>query len=502
MNATEAPSLALVPQPRDVSGWGMAVGGEALVVQPTSIEGIRAALQEAKKRNLRVTLRGSGCSYGDASCGRGKLVVDLTKFNRILDFDATSGLMRAQAGVTIEQVWKHAIPHGWWPPVVSGTMAPTLGGAVSMNIHGKNAYRVGTIGDHVEALEILTAAGEVRELSRAQDPELFHAVIGGFGELAVVTRVDLHLKRVPSGLVDVHAFSAPDLDAMFRIFEENLPTSDYLVGWIDGFARGNSLGRGLIHAAHQLQPGQDPHAQATLQVASQELPPRLFGILPKSWMWALMKPFAHGPGAWLVTTAKYWSGRLREDGKQYRQSHAGFHFLLDYVPNWKWIYRPLTPVHPHQRGLIQHQSFVPHAHGPRVFRAILQLTQERGMPSWLAVMKRHRADPFLMTHGLDGWSLALDFPVTPHNRAKLWEMCHEIERLVVQAGGRFYFAKDATLQPETVAAMYPAGVLERFAALRQALDPDGLLATDLYERAVAPALAQSFVARAAADPVP
>jgi decaprenylphospho-beta-D-ribofuranose 2-oxidase len=494
MNPRPDQSQALVPRSQDVAGWGMAVGGPALVLRPTTVEGIRAALAEAKKQNLRVALRGSGCSYGDASCGRGKLVVDLTRFNQILDFDATTGLIRAQSGVTLEQVWKHAIPYGYWPPVVSGTMAPTLGGAVSMNIHGKNAFAVGTLGDHVEALEILTPAGELRELSRTQEPELFHAIIGGFGELAVITRVDLHLKRVHSGLLDVHAFSAPDLDAMFRIFEEQLPGSDYLVGWIDGFAGGKSLGRGLIHAAHQLRPGVDPQPEATLQVASQELPPRLFGVLPKSWMWAMMKPFAHDLGMRLINLAKYLSGKLLEDGKQYRQSHAGFHFLLDYVPNWKWIYKP--------GGLIQHQSFVPHAEGPRVFRAILQLTQDRGMPSWLAVMKRHRADPFLLTHGLDGWSLALDFPVTDRNRAELWAMCHEIERLVVQAGGRFYFAKDATLEPETVAAMFPSGALARFAALRQRLDPDGLLATDLYDRAVAPALARQIVALPASEPLP
>ncbi len=485
---------------QDVSGWGMAVGGPALVLRPTTIDGIRAALVEAKKRNVRVVLRGSGCSYGDASCGTGKLVVDLTQFNQILDFDANSGLVRCQSGVTLRQVWQSALPQGWWPPVVSGTMEPTLGGAVSMNIHGKNAFAVGTIGDHVEALQVLTPPtvehpeGRLLELSRTAEPELFHAIIGGFGELAVITRVDLHLKRVYSGQMQIHAISAANLQEMLAIFERELPKSDYAVGWIDGFATGKSLGRGLVHTGHQLGKYMDRNASHTLQVASQELPSRLFGVIPKSWMWALLKPFANGPGMRLINLAKYMSGKLLEHGKRYRQSHAGFHFLLDYVPNWKWIYRP--------GGLIQHQSFVPHAEGLRVFRAILELTQARGMPSWLAVMKRHRPDPFLMTHGMDGWSLALDFPVTPGNRARLWDMCHEIERLVVQAGGRFYFAKDATLQPETVAAMFPPEALQQFARLRQTLDPDGLLATDLYERAVAPALAHFTVAPGPGQPLP
>ena len=195
------------------------------------------------------------------------------------------------------------------------------------------------------------------------------------------------------------------------------------------------------------------------------------------------RPVSRFRGMRLVNVAKFWSARLLQHDKRYRQSHAGFHFLLDYVPNWKWIYRP--------GGLIQHQGFVPAATARATFAAILQLTHERGMPSWLAVMKRHRPDPFLMTHGLDGYSLALDFPVTDANRVQLWAMCHAIDDLVVQAGGRFYFAKDATVRPESVAAAFPPENLRQFAALRHELDPGGLFATDLYDRAVAPALAMA-----------
>lgn len=110
------------------------------------------------------------------------------------------------------------------------------------------------------------------------------------------------------------------------------------------------------------------------------------------------------------------------------------------------------------------------------------------MPSFWRRSKRHRPDQFLMTHGLDGYSLAQDFPVTPWIGARLWALAAEIEALVVQAGGRFYFAKDAMLKPETVLASWPAENLRAFARLRKQLDPGGVLSTDLYQRAVEPAL--------------
>ncbi len=456
----------------------MAVGGVAQVVQPTSVAAIRAALDHARASGLKIALRGAGCSYGDASCGTGKLVLDFTRFNRILDFQAATGVIRVEAGATIGDIWQHVLPHGWWPPVVSGTMAPTLGGAVAMNIHGKNAYRVGPMGEHVLSLRVLLLDGTERTL--APDDPLFPAIVGGFGELAVITEVELQLKHIYSGQLDVDALCGSNFAEIFKIFDDWQDRSDYLVAWIDGFAQGDGLGRGLVHMAHQLQPGVDPQPQALMTVAAQTLPSRLFGVIPKSWMWALLWPFSNNLGMWFVNLVKYWSARLLEHGKRYRQTHAAFHFLLDYVPNWKWAYKP--------GGLIQHQIFVPKAHAQRVFAEVFQIHHRYGLPTWLAVMKRHRPDRFLLTHGLDGYSMAQDFAVTKGNRQKLWDMCHEVDALVTAAGGRFYFAKDATLQPETVLAAWPAENLRQFAELRAQLDPEGLLATDLYERAVAPAL--------------
>jgi hypothetical protein len=66
-----------------------------------------------------------------------------------------------------------------------------------------------------------------------------------------------------------------------------------------------------------------------------------------------------------------------------------------------------------------------------------------------------------------------------------------MDQIVLAAGGRFYFAKDATLQPETVRQFLGDAALQTFAGMRKRYDPDGVLATDLYDRALGPALALS-----------
>ncbi len=60
-------------------------------------------------------------------------------------------------------------PAGWVVPVVPGTQHVTVGGAIASDIHGKNHATAGTFGAHVEALGLLTAAGEVLELAPPRD---------------------------------------------------------------------------------------------------------------------------------------------------------------------------------------------------------------------------------------------------------------------------------------------------------------------------------------------
>jgi len=455
-----------------VSGWGGASSAVSYVYRPTTVDDVRRVFDLARTHGLTVGLRGAGRSYGDAALNTDNICLDLSLMNRILGWDPEEGVMRVQPGVTIRQVWRHAIADGWWPAVVPGTMFTTAGGSAAMNVHGKNNWKAGPLGEHIRDLELLLPTGRIEQCSRTERPELFHAAIGGFGMLGCFTSLSLELKRVHSGFLAVEPIVVPSLEAMLAAFEERLGRADYLVGWVDGFATGAHLGRGLVHAARHLGPGEDPGPERSLQVDAQELSTTLFGVLPASIAWRLMRPFTNPLGLRLVNTAHYHLARRHPDG--YRESHAAFAFLFDRVPGWQ---RALGPG-----GLIQHQSFVPADRARAVFTAELRLAQQRDLLPYLGVVKRHRSDAFLMTHAVDGYSLALEFKVTRGNRGRLRALTAELDALVIDAGGRFYLAKDSTLAPQTFATSLGRERLERFHALKRACDPEGLLATDLYRR--------------------
>ena len=175
----------------------------------------------------------------------------------------------------------------------------------------------------------------------------------------------------------------------------------------------------------------------------------------------------------LVNAAKY---RLPEsfggDGS-FLQSHVAFSFLLDSVPDWRRAYG--------EDGFIQYQVFVPDATARTTLAQVLERCRKRGVVSYLGVFKRHRPDEFLLSHGLDGWSLALDFPVRARDPRPFADLARELTELVLGAGGLFYAAKDSVLDAGQFARAY-GDRLERFRVIKRAMDPSGMFQNDLARR--------------------
>lgn len=463
-------------EPRE--SWGMNTRALTTVVRPESAEDVAAAFGLAKERRASVCAWGQGRSYGDAALNDGQITLDMRSMRSIEDFDAESGTVTVQPGLTLGELWQHVLPRGYWPPVVSGTMTTTIGGCTAANVHGKNNVAHGPFGEHVVAFTLVTPDGQIRRVTRESEPNLFHAAIGGFGALGVFTSITLRLKKVHGGRLEVQPETLRDLDAMFLAFERYTDAGwDYVVGWIDAFGRGPALGRGNLHAARYTKPGQDPDGRTWLDPSKQALPDTIFGV-PKRWLWRLLRPLANRPGMRLVNALRYaWASRQASQ-ERHLQGHAPFNFLLDYVPGWKKIYLP--------HGLVQIQIFIPRDVARRVFRRVLEIQQGARYESWLVVMKRHRPDAFWLSHALDGYSLAMDFPVRSKRRAELLAMSRQIERVVVEAGGRFYLAKDSLISPDTFRATLGDPILGHFFGLKERYDPDGLLGGNLYRRIFKP----------------
>ena len=148
---------------------------------------------------------GMGRSYGDSCLAVSNSVLSMRDMNHILDADWERGVIKAHAGITLDELITVILPRGWFLPVTPGTRFVTLGGAVANDVHGKNHHTKGTFGSHV--CELMLDRSDEREVvcSPSERQELFAATIGGLGLTGVILTVELQLRRIETNQIQQHS---------------------------------------------------------------------------------------------------------------------------------------------------------------------------------------------------------------------------------------------------------------------------------------------------------
>ena len=145
---------------------------------------------------------GTGLSGGALALGGG-VVIECSRMNKILELDPDDGVAVIQPGVVNADLSKAAAPHGlFYAPDPSSQQACTIGGNVAENSGGPHTLKYGTTTNHVLALELVTADGELVRLGSrtgfAPGYDLVGAVVGSEGTLGVVTKIVLKLQPHPT----------------------------------------------------------------------------------------------------------------------------------------------------------------------------------------------------------------------------------------------------------------------------------------------------------------
>lgn len=141
-----------------------------------------------------VSIGGGRYSMGGQIIAAGSLHIDMRQLRGLVSLDRVRRVARVQAGMRWRDLQDHLDPHDLAVAVMQSYSNFTVGGSVSVNCHGRYVG-AGPIAHTIRALELVDATGRVHELSRTQNPDLFAAVIGGYGALGVITEVELDLAR-------------------------------------------------------------------------------------------------------------------------------------------------------------------------------------------------------------------------------------------------------------------------------------------------------------------
>lgn len=417
---------------RPLSGWGRY---PRITPETLSRPRSEVAVAEAMARGPLIA-RGNGRSYGDSALSEGQ-VLDMTGFRHILGFDPETGLVEAEAGVLLGDLIAAFLPLGFFPFVTPGTKLVTLGGAIASDVHGKNHLRDGSFGHHLAWIEIMTAEGEVLRCTKASNSGLFQQTIGGMGLTGVILRAGLYLRPVETGWIAQDMRPARDLAEAMAIFEEAAADADgptYSVAWFDCLGQGEALGRSLVmlgdHARlEQLEPRRRARPFVTPEKRRLNVPLDAPGLALNRYT---LRAF----------NGLYYRAGARKAGPSLVDWDSYF-YPLDAITNWNRIYG--------RRGFAQFQCVLPLAGARAGLERLLAAISEAGQGSFLAVLKRLGPDTTAHSFPMEGYTLALDFPVTPAALALL----DRLDRITLDHGGRFYLAKDSRLKAQTLHAADP-----------------------------------------------
>ncbi|WP_241674736.1 FAD-binding oxidoreductase [Paenibacillus luteus] len=149
-------------------------------------------VRDAKTKGLKLSIAGQRHSQGGHTYYKDAIVVDMTSYNQVLSVDPQAKRIVVQAGATWEDVQKAVNPYGLSVKTMQSLNVFTIGGSISINAHGRD-IRNGSLIKSVESFRLLTAEGDIIQVSRSENAELFPLVLGGYGLFGIILDVTLVL---------------------------------------------------------------------------------------------------------------------------------------------------------------------------------------------------------------------------------------------------------------------------------------------------------------------
>jgi decaprenylphospho-beta-D-ribofuranose 2-oxidase len=396
---------------------------------------------------------GNGRCYGDASLSSD--VVNTLRYDKVVAFDEVNGIITCQSGLLLSDLLQIIVPRGWFLPVTPGTKFITIGGAVASDVHGKNHHVDGSFSRHIVLMSVLTGTGETIVCSRNVYADLFWATCGGMGLTGIILQVKFHLKRIHTSFIRQRQIKARNLEHVMTLFDENIGYT-YSVAWIDCLKSGKNFGRSILMVGQ--------HAVQDEVTSDKMLIPREKGLFTVPFYFP---SFVLNGFSVKMFNALYYLKNYK-DIMDSVGHYDSFFYPLDSILSWNKIYG--------KKGFVQYQFVLPLAASKKGLVDILTRINRHGTGSFLAVLKLFGKQNDLVSFPMEGYTLALDFPIRPG----LFEFLDELDTIVADYGGRIYLSKDARMKNEIFWKTYPRAT--EFRDILQKYDPDNRFVSRLSQR--------------------
>jgi len=185
------------------------------IIPANSLGSLQKAIRIARTKNLKISISGKKHSQGGHAFYDNAVLLDMTHFNQILDLDVGKKIITVQSGVTWEQIQEYINPHNLSIKTMQSSNIFTIGGSMSSNIHGRDPNN-SLIVDTIQNFRLLMSSGEILNVSRNQNPDLFGLVIGGYGLFGIIIDVTIQLTDNPVLRKESHIIDYTEFPLFFR----------------------------------------------------------------------------------------------------------------------------------------------------------------------------------------------------------------------------------------------------------------------------------------------
>lgn len=386
--------------------------------------------------------RGAGLSYCIAGASQAGSTILSTEFNRFLAFDPDRNILRVEPGVTLGELFDFALAHNLVPPVLAGHPLITVGGAIAMNIHGKNQFRTGNFGDHIQRLTLYHPAHGEIDCSPDDNAELFWLTVGGLGLTGHIVSAEIALKPLNGTSMTVERHKTNNLIDAAQTLQALSGQADYLYSWHDFNRSDDRFGCGTIYLERHTPnaPAQPYQPKQCTKAATQPMP------------WPLFNRFSIPLISRVYDLKEKWAPQSET---------KNLHQALFPIAGKELYFRLFGPS-----GFREYQALFPFENWEKAARQVMEIIKHSAVPITLSSLKLFQGERKLLNFSGQGICLALDAPNTA-NSAKLFS---RLDDIVIGASGIANIAKDSRLNAATVRAMYGEGYTQ-FRDVLRAYDP-------------------------------
>ena len=426
-----------------LSGRGRTKSGVSQVCRPERVADVAKYLEQVGKSGIIV--RGSGNSYADQALNAGGAVMSSKRLDCIRSFDAETGELICEPGITLQTISEVYAPQGFMLATATASGQHTLGGAIAANVVGQNGHKRMSLAKSVNWIDVVLADGTTLRASEKENDSLFKAIIGGQGLIGIIVLVSITLMKKPQENVLVEKRRIADLDELTNALKSARRTADFCSVWIDTSAKPEAVGRGILKTASFTkdagtgQPFSFPKVKMTMPHAALHI--------------AAMPVFKN----------------LR-----YRFTPAETKMIEPYE---KFLYSSDNVKVFSGKGVYQLEISFSEAEGPQAIRRILTELAQTRINTCRAELVLTKEDTLSYLGTTQrGYTLSLDFC----RRKGLEDFLKHLIMVAGEHNGKVSLRNDALLEHRHLVTMYKN--LEKFIKVRDTFDPQRKFDSDFGRR--------------------